>query len=91
MLLRGGPPPPLREGKGGGEDEKGRAALGGRKLGQCARIAQWPAGRLLQQVQQQCWRHTHQAHTRGWPAGSLTFPRWRSLGHRWEIKQLPVV
>ena len=38
-----------------------------------------------------CWRHTYQAHTRGWPAGSLTFPRWRSLGHRWEIKQLPVV
>ena len=113
VLLRGGPPPPLWEGKGGGKDEKSRAALGGRKLGQCAHIAQWPAGWLLRQAQQRCWvaastgaaavlggclhrrssgaGGTHTRHTRGWPAGSLTFPRWRSLGHRWEVKQLPGV
>ena len=90
-LPSGWPPPPLWERKGGGEDEKGGGGAGRQEACQCARLAQWTAGRLPQQAQQRCWRHTHQVHTRGWPAGSLTFPRWRSLGHRWEIKQLPGV
>ena len=87
-LPRGWPPPPLWEGKGGGEDEKGGGGAGRQEAGQCARLAQWTAGRLPQQAQHHAGGTpgTHQG-----LASGLTFPWWRLLGHRWEIKQLPGV